>query len=142
MVFMRSWTLTEREEEAFDRLQSGFANPNKVEHQVWRKIILFTFIVPDTSYLAHGLYSLFVIWMYLEDCDPLPPAQSKIREWLDDIRAFPNTEPVTWKADSANAVPPLAVRDCGEERQQKSELLNLLLFCFRCHHLVILEKLC
>lgn len=87
------------EEIEIDRLHEGFANPDKTDDKmiVFR---LFNLLVSMPSIVELikninsdiNILSLIIIlitaYFYLSACDPLPPCQSKIKEWIKGL--FPS----------------------------------------------------
>ena len=95
------------EAEALERVRKGVANPYKLKHPRSRLTVLFMNIVcllfllmmifglvtPQpaekytTSVIFGGVFANVTFWalalaLYLMACDPLPPCESKIKEWL------------------------------------------------------------
>lgn len=87
----------------FDTYQKiGFSNKNKLEFKVVRIFMaiatFFTMIaiifkllknadaVYFSSYLIYAVIAIMVFSMaYFTSCDPLPPAKSKVRQWLEKV---------------------------------------------------------
>lgn len=70
---------------AFIRLTYQHANPQKISlySKLFRYIALG--IIPMTRPWFALWYILAVITWYLEACDPLPPCQGKVQEWLKKL---------------------------------------------------------
>lgn len=67
-----------KEENAYDRLTLGLANPNKMEGFKVLRLVLLTFCWGDLYILSYTLYA------FLDACDPLPPCRGKVREWWEN----------------------------------------------------------
>jgi hypothetical protein len=90
-----------RQDEAFERVANGTANPRKTQWPARAALVLivllfsvFVWSVRVSSHLS-SLYALRMIalgWSftplseYLEACDPLPPGTSKVRQWFDSMK--------------------------------------------------------
>jgi len=94
------------EKNEYRRVSRGFRNPRRVRDALLR-IAFLTFslmlIVPvlfvyqypqvlailnlgvSSFVVGHGLTVLTTVVLYLLACDPLPPCQSKVREWLRSL---------------------------------------------------------
>jgi hypothetical protein len=105
------------ESNEFRRASRGFRNPRRVRDALLRIAfltfslmlffpVLFVYQYPQvlailnlgvsTFIVAHGLTVLTTVMLYLLACDPLPPCQAKVREWLRTLvraRQVPATVP-------------------------------------------------
>lgn len=89
------------EQSAYRRVAKGFRNPRRVRDAMLRisflTMSLTTFLPAILAYRLHFyivaptyfLILLTTVILYLMACDPLPPAASRVREWLRGfLRAF------------------------------------------------------
>jgi hypothetical protein len=105
------------ENNAYRRVSRGFRNPGRVRDALLRIAfltfsmmlffpVLFVYRYPqvlailnlrvNSFIVAHGLTVLTTAVLYLLACDPLPPCQGKVREWLRSLvptRRVPATVP-------------------------------------------------
>lgn len=85
---MAFWGWKHYEAEAFNRLLRGLANPMKaivwcrVERILGYFVILVSFPLLGVS-LDWIVYLLFMTWLVLISCDPLPPCRGKFWERLE-----------------------------------------------------------
>lgn len=95
-----------REKHALDAASRGFANPMKAIR--WFKVarifspflglwlLAFYWDGFMTVNQTASIVVMALVWtaMYFEACDPLPPSQSKIRMWLNSMKAALASQPV------------------------------------------------
>lgn len=89
------------EDAAWKRLTQGLANPKKSSFTaamvrmciVLLCSLLTAFALEEGNLISAAITSLFLLGSYLESCDPLPPCQGKIKEWLGSLFARRATEP-------------------------------------------------
>ncbi len=89
------------EDEAFNRVSRGLANPKKISLiYIFTRIFVFWFIVgywalsisKHRFLIAWPFFTLLVVFLlalYLDCCDPLPPCRGKIGDWLDALNRKP-----------------------------------------------------
>lgn len=90
-----------KENEAWERLSKGVANPRKGSLgwlccRIWCLQIFgisFLILLIEASLLGAAMTICLALYLYLETCDPLPPCQGKIKEWLGSLFAKRATEP-------------------------------------------------
>jgi hypothetical protein len=106
--FMRIYVLSEvaifewkiEEDAALRRLSQGLANPRKgsVGWALCRTLFFQVFILGTLSsirnwnLLSAAIEGCVSLILYLYSCDPLPPCQGKIKEWLGSLFAKSATE--------------------------------------------------
>ena len=86
-----------REKEAFAMVQSGCSNPSKINplHMFVRVICILNLMIITVFYFSGvvgSVYDLFVIATFVAGslifaCDPLPPSDGKIKDWLKSFRS-------------------------------------------------------
>jgi hypothetical protein len=106
----------EYENSAYRRVAKGLRNPRRIRDLLLRlqflmmSIVLVLFYPPLFLYLnlpiglfvaGYGLTVLTTIVLYLLACDPLPPCQGKVREWI--ARATPATMPLRTPSDAEDS---------------------------------------
>lgn len=84
------------ESEAWSRLERGLANPEKhIALHRYLRLFWVTFFPLNLFTLFFDYRAYRLIWIvipfvyYLEACDPLPPCNGKVREWLDAFGKTP-----------------------------------------------------
>jgi hypothetical protein len=87
-----------REKELIVRISAGFKNPSKVNmlHVLLRITSAGIFAFAALYYLSTSSFHLFDLFImlsflvqgYIFACDPLPPSDSKIKEWIKNIKKF------------------------------------------------------
>ena len=79
----RTWSVMKR----------GCANPSKLEGQFLRYFYLIAAMFLSTAVLFSARFTatfllMVLLWIsvpYFANCDPLPPAKSKVRKWLEKL---------------------------------------------------------
>ena len=85
-----------REKEAFEMVRRGCSNPSKINplHMFIRINLILIFVTMATFYyfdVIGAMYDLFILATYVAGilvfaCDPLPPNDGKVKEWLKNFK--------------------------------------------------------
>jgi hypothetical protein len=79
-----AWGWKVKEQLAYDRLSRGLANPSKIRtFDASARLLFLLLYIGATVARFYDLYLFTVtLLIFLNACDPLPPCQGKIKEWL------------------------------------------------------------
>lgn len=87
-----------REKNAFEMVRSGCSNPSKINplHMFIRINLILIFVAVSTFYyfgIIGAMYDLFILATYVAGilifaCDPLPPNDGKIKEWVKSLKSI------------------------------------------------------
>lgn len=90
------------EHSAYRRVEKGLRNPRRVRDALlriaflslslvlWYPVVLvYTILHERMALLGYSLIVLTTIVLYLLACDPLPPCQGRLREWLRGVARAP-----------------------------------------------------
>jgi hypothetical protein len=96
------------ENAAYRRLRQGLRNPRRIRDAQLRIAFLtlsfvlaypfwFTYVILHIRFglLTEALIVLTTVVLYVLACDPLPPAEAKVKEWIRDIVPAPNADAPT-----------------------------------------------